>query len=142
MELIGVGSLRNWSPPHTVMDNRPGYTFAKLEKMMTKLDTTEEITQHLIDSGFTEHSTGGGFSAWFLQFDVPAGRWQVMLTDMETDTACLKPGKPAEIALYGPEGEGAQVLFEVLSEPAKLPEAIARFTKEGEARFGAGTKVQ
>lgn len=109
---------------------------------MNKFDTTEQISQYLTDSGFTEDSTGGGFSAWFLQFDVPAGRWQVMLTDWETDTACLRPEKPIGIALYGPGGEGTEELFEVLPEPTKLPETIARFTKEGEARFGAGTKVQ
>lgn len=109
---------------------------------MTPLDTPEQVKQYLIDSGFSEHSTGGGFSAMFLERDVAAGRWSVMLTDWETDSARLSPGCPFGIALYGPIDGSKEELFEVLPDIAKLPEAIARFTREGEARFGAGSKLQ
>ncbi|KAF7963541.1 hypothetical protein AWV80_08445 [Cupriavidus sp. UYMU48A] len=109
---------------------------------MTQLDTPEQVKQYLIDSGFTELSTGGGYSAMFLERDVSAGRWKVMVTDWATDTAHLRPGQPFGIALYGPSGEDKEELFEVFPELSKLPETIARYTQEGEVRFGPGTKVQ
>lgn len=109
---------------------------------MTPLDTPEQVKQYLIDSGFSEISTGGGFSAMFLERDVEAGRWSVMLTDWETDTARLRPGRPFGIALYGPADGSKEKLFEVVPDIAKLLDAIARFTREGEVLFGTGSEVR
>ncbi len=142
MELIAFAAVPNAVAASTVPGKRPGYTSGQLENTMTQLDTPEQVKQFLIDSGFTELSTGGGYSAMFLERDVSAGRWQIMVTDSETDTAHLKPGQPFGIALYGPGGGGQEELFEVFPELSKLPETIARFTQEGEVRFGPGNKVQ
>lgn len=119
----------------------PGYTARQLENTMTRLDTPEQVREYLTGLGFTELSTGGGFSAMFLERDVAAGRWKLMLTDWGTDTAYLRPGMPFGIALYGPD-EGKEELFLRLPDLSKLPETIAQFTQEGELRFGAGSKVQ
>lgn len=136
MELIGLAVV-----PNTAEAAQPGYTFGQRENTMTQLDTPEQVKQYLIDLGFTEQSTGGGFSAMFLERDVAAGRWKVMLTDWATDTAHLRPGMPFGIALYGPN-EGKEERFLRLPDLSKLPETIARFTRDGEVRFGTGTKVQ
>jgi len=141
MEQIGLAVVPNAVLVSTAEAAQPGYTFGQRENTMTQLDTPEQVKQYLIDLGFTEQSTGGGFSAWFLERDVAAGRWRIMLTDWETDTAHLRAGRPFGIALYGTD-EWKEELFEVIPELSKLPETIARFTQEGEERFGAGTKVQ
>jgi hypothetical protein len=141
IELIGIAAVPKAVASSTVAETQPGYTSGQLENTMPQLDTPEQDKQYLIDVGFTEESTGGGFSAMFLERDVASGRWNVMVTDWETDTAQLRPGRPFGIALHGPN-EGKEELFEVFPELSKLPETIARFTREGEVRFGAGTKVR
>lgn len=94
--------------------------------MLTRFKTAAQIEAFLVEQGFENLSTGGGYSGWFLRnIGVNAG-WQIFVTGSQ-DTADLEPGKSVYIALETPGG--AQCEHEDLDGPDALPEAIARLRK-------------
>lgn len=96
--------------------------------------TSEGIEGYLRSEGLAEAATGGGFSGWFAERQGQSGPWQIMVTDWETDSARMQPGKPVGISLYAPGG--AETLSEVLPDASGLPDAIERFRRAGVQQFG------
>lgn len=105
---------------------------------MSQFATPAQIEEFLTGQGLEKESTGGGFSAWFLISRIDSDGWQIMITDWETDTAELQPGKKIGIGLYASGGVAPEELFEVIDSADLLPAALERFKKSAIEKFGTG----
>ncbi|WP_425953243.1 hypothetical protein [Ralstonia pseudosolanacearum] len=106
---------------------------------MSQFATPAQIEEFLTGQGLEKDSTGGGFSAWFLSSKSDSNGWKIMITDWDTDTAELQPGKKIGIGLYAPDGGGPEDVFEIVDSAELLPEALERFKKAAIEKFGTGS---
>ncbi|WP_432263137.1 hypothetical protein [Cupriavidus sp. TMH.W2] len=106
---------------------------------MTQFTTAVQIGDFLKSQGLDQASTGGGCSGWFLEIQGRDGVWQILITDWDSDTDQIQLGRKIGIGLYPPGGFGGlEDRFEIIESAELLPDALERFRKAGEEKFGAG----